>query len=97
VESPQIDARTVLRRAGRAVHGALPEETVLLDTEEDVAVRLNATGAWLWERLAEPEDVQTLAHGLAERFEIDAARALDDTAAFAREMIRRGLLESEAA
>lgn len=92
MEGAQIGAETTLRRTERAVHGELPEETVLLDVEEGVAVRLNATGAWLWERLEEPRRVDELARGLAERFEIDEARALGDVVAFAREMARRDLL-----
>jgi hypothetical protein len=81
-----------LRRAERAVHGELPEETVLLDTEDGVAVRLNSSGAFLWERLEEPHRVDELAQALAARFEIDEAHALGDTIAFAREMARRELL-----
>jgi coenzyme PQQ synthesis protein D (PqqD) len=88
----QIEAETTLRRTERAVHGELPEETVLLDVEDGVAVRLNPTGAWIWGRLEEPARVEELARSLAERFEIEEARALDDVVAFAREMTRRGLL-----
>ncbi len=88
----QIAAETTLQRTERAVHGELPEETVLLDAESGVAVRLNATGAWIWDQLEEPRQVAELAHGLAARFEIDEGRALGDVIAFAREMARRELL-----
>jgi hypothetical protein len=91
---PQIGAETTLRRTERAVHGDLPEETVLLDIEDGVAVRLNASGAWLWAQLEEPASAGELARGLAEHFEIEETRALDDTVAFACEMTRRGLLEA---
>ena len=47
----QIGAETTLRRTERAVHGDLPEETVLLDVDAGTAVRLNSTGAWIWEQL----------------------------------------------
>jgi Coenzyme PQQ synthesis protein D (PqqD) len=92
VEGTPIDAGTTLSRTDRAVHGDLPEETVLLDVDAGTAVRLNPTGAWIWERLAEPCRVSELASGLSERFEIDEGRALDDVVAFAREMQRRELL-----
>jgi coenzyme PQQ synthesis protein D (PqqD) len=95
VEGTEIELGTTLRRAERAVHGDLPEETVLLDVEDGVAVRLNPSGAWLWERLEEPTTVEVLARGLAERFEIDEGRALGDVVAFVREMLRRGLLEAD--
>jgi len=87
----------MLRRTERAVHGDLPEETVLLDVDAGVALRLNSTGAWIWEQLEQPRRVQDLASGLASRFEIDEARALDDVVAFAREMARRNLLATDGA
>ena len=40
VRGVQIGAGTTLRQTGRAVHGDLPEESVLLDIDEGVAVRL---------------------------------------------------------
>jgi len=92
VELEQIGAGTTLRRTDRAVHGELPEETVLLDVEAEIAVRLNATGAWIWDQLEQPRRVDELAAGLAQRFSIDQTRALDDVVAFAREMTRRELL-----
>jgi Coenzyme PQQ synthesis protein D (PqqD) len=92
VTATAIDAETTLSRTDRAVHGDLPEETVLLDVEAGAAVRLNAAGAWIWEQLSEPRRVDELARGLASRFEIDEGRALGDVVAFAREMARRELL-----
>jgi Coenzyme PQQ synthesis protein D (PqqD) len=91
----QIGPETTLKRAERAVHGELPEETVLLDVEDGVAVRLNPSGAFLWGELEQPATVRDLARGLAERFEIGEERALGDTVAFAREMVRRALLEAD--
>jgi hypothetical protein len=91
-EATTIEAETTLRRTERAVHGALPEETVLLDVDAGTAVRLNSTGAWIWEQLEQPRQVSELANGLAQRFEIDEGRALGDVVAFAREMARRELL-----
>jgi hypothetical protein len=88
----QIEAGTTLQRTDRAVRGDLPEETVLLDVDAGSAVRLNSTGAWIWDQLEQPRRVGELASGLAERFEIDDVRALGDVVAFAREMERRELL-----
>ena len=92
MEGTPIEAETTLRRTECAIHGELPEETVLLDVDAGTAVRLNPTGAWIWEQLEQPRRVGELASGLAERFEIDEARALGDVVAFAREMARRELL-----
>jgi hypothetical protein len=90
--TPAIEAATTLRRTDRAVHGDLPEETVLLDVDAGTAVRLNPAGAWIWEQLSEPRRVDELARGMATHFEIDETRALGDVVAFAREMARRELL-----
>jgi hypothetical protein len=92
VDAVQIGAETTLRRTEGAVHGELPEETVLLDVDSGAAVRLNSTGAWIWDQLEQPRRVGDLASGLSERFEIDGTRALGDVVAFAREMVRRELL-----
>jgi hypothetical protein len=92
VDATEIGAGTTLQRTARAVHGALPEETVLLDVDSGTALRLNPTGAWLWERLEEPRRVEELARGLAERFGVEEPRAIGDVIAFAREMTRRELL-----
>jgi hypothetical protein len=97
VAAAEIDAQTTLRRTERAVHGDLPEETVLLDVDAGVAVRLNPAGAWIWDQLERPRRVGELASGLAERFEIDEDRALGDVVAFAREMSRRQLLAPDGA
>jgi coenzyme PQQ synthesis protein D (PqqD) len=93
VEERPIESSTLLRRTARAVHGDLPEETVVLDVEDGIAVRLNASGAWLWDRLERPATVDELAAGLAAEFDIDPERAEGDVVAFAREMQRRRLVE----
>jgi hypothetical protein len=97
MEGATITAETTLQRTDRAVHGDLPEETVLLDVDAGTAVRLNTTGAWIWEQLEQPRRVGELAGGLAQRFKIDESRALDYVVAFAREMARRELLMADGA
>jgi Coenzyme PQQ synthesis protein D (PqqD) len=92
VTGMRIAAGTTLQRTERAVQGDPPEAAVLLDPDAGVALRLNSTGAWIWEQLDSPCRVQELANGLAQHFEIDPGRALDDVVAFAREMARHELL-----
>jgi Coenzyme PQQ synthesis protein D (PqqD) len=88
----KIEAGTTLRRTERAVQDDPSGEGVLLDADAGVALRLNSTGAWIWAQLEQPCRVEELANGLAQHFEIDSGRALDDVVAFAREMARRELL-----
>ena len=86
MKSAQIEAETMLRRTERAVYGDVPGETVLLDVDAGIALRLNSTGAWIWEQLEQPQPVALLSRGL------DEGRAIDDVVAFAREMTRRELM-----
>ncbi len=92
---PEIDADVLLRRAERAVHGELPEESVLLDVEGNVAYRLNATGAALWGELERPADLGSLAQSLVERYGIPPEQALGDARRFAAALADRGLIEIE--
>ncbi len=95
MEAAEIGRQTVLSRADRAVHGELPEETVLLDLEDGVAVRLNPSGAWLWEKLETPASVGDLAAALSAQFGIEEGRALTDVVAFAADLSGRSLLEAD--
>lgn len=68
-------------------------ETVLLDPVGDRYLKLNATGAALWELLSRPQTPADLARALAERHGIDDERAGRDTDAFLGALRARGLLE----
>jgi hypothetical protein len=93
---PSFTAETVIARGERAVHGELPQETVLVDLETGRSLRLNATAAWLWRRLENPSALSDLAAGLAAEFEADPGRALEDVQAFAADLAARGLVEVKA-
>ena len=95
MEGAEIGPETMLSRTDRAVHGELPEETVLLDLEDGVAVRLNPSGAWLWEQLERPASVADLATALSARFQIDEGQALADVTAFAADLNGRSLLAAD--
>lgn len=57
-------------------------------------IALNATGRCVWELLAEDRSVEDLAAEIAERFDIEKARARADVQAFLDDMGRFGLLET---
>jgi hypothetical protein len=87
--------QSVISRSERAVHGELPEETVLVDLGTGKSLRLNSTAAWLWRRIEHPAPLCELADGLAGEFGIDSERALGDVEAFAVDLAGRGLIEVE--
>lgn len=68
-------------------------ETILLDPVHDRYTRLNGTGAWLFEQLAEERTAAQLAEELIARRGAPSERALDDVLTFARDLVRRGVVE----
>jgi hypothetical protein len=68
-------------------------ETVLLDPVGDRYLRLNASGAALWELLAEPREPAELARALAERHALDDAIATRDAVAFVSALRARELVQ----
>jgi Coenzyme PQQ synthesis protein D (PqqD) len=68
-------------------------ETVLLDPVGDRYLRLNSSGAVLWDLLAEPRLPQDLARALAERHGLAAEVAARDAGAFLDALRARALVE----
>ena len=89
--SPPSSA-TVLRRGEKVIDGRLPEETVLLRTDNGQSVRLNATAAWLWDQLESPLTLEKLGERLREEFGLGEDRARSDAASFAASLGERGFL-----
>src|SRR6266516_1601712 len=94
-----LGATLRIQRVPWAVTETVAGETVLLDPVGDRYLRLNATGAALWELLAEPCAPADLARALSERHALDTAIAERDAGAFldalrARERVREGEMRS---
>ncbi len=54
---------------------------------------LNATGAFIWERLARREPLETVAHALSREFDVTVERANVDCREFVETLVKQGLLE----
>src|SRR3954451_7704888 len=91
-----VRAGTPIRRVPWAVTETVAGETVLLDPVGDCYLRLNATGAALWDLLAEPCAPEDLARALADRHGIDAEVAARDAAAFVDALRARELVQQAA-
>jgi len=92
--SPEPDPATVLRRSDRALAEQVGGETVLLDAEGDVYLRLNPSGTRLWEALESPVTMRELASVLERHYRLEPEVALADTVAFVTAMSDRGLIEA---
>jgi hypothetical protein len=82
-----------IRRVPWAVTETVAGETVLLDPVGDRYLKLNATGAALWDLLAEPRAPEDLSRALADRHALDADVAARDTGAFLDALRSRNLVE----
>jgi hypothetical protein len=84
--------RLRLRRSEDVVWEQLGEATLVLDAQNSRYVKLNRTGAALWEALAEPTDTDALVRRLVERHGVDEERAAADVEAFLSRLRERGLV-----
>jgi hypothetical protein len=69
------------------------EEVVVLDLEGSVYLKLNGSGRFLWERLTEPCDADTLVDALVAEYGIEPDLATSDVEAFLIDLRKRGLLD----
>jgi Coenzyme PQQ synthesis protein D (PqqD) len=88
-----VGASARIQRVPWAVSEMVAGETVLLDPVGDRYLRLNASGAALWELLAEPRSPEDLARALADRHALDAAVAARDAGAFLDALRARELIQ----
>jgi hypothetical protein len=86
-------ATTRVARRDGVIAQRLLDETVILDPDAGLYLRLNPSGSWIWEQLDGPQSIETLAGALADEYGIEHSRALADVAAFARELSARGLTD----
>ena len=82
-----------MSRHPRAVVGALPEETILLRVDTGTTLRLNATGAWIWEQLNEPRDLRVLGEHLAAHYSIGDDEAAADIRHFVTDLARHDFVK----
>lgn len=71
-------------------------QTVVLPTggnlDLDMMITLNETGKFLWERLQEETNVQTLVDALLAEYDVDRPRAEQSVVAFVEKLQNNGLL-----
>jgi hypothetical protein len=71
-------------------------QTVVLPTggnlDLDMMITLNETGKFLWERLQEETNVQTLVDALLAEYDVDRPRAEQSVEAFVEKLKKNGLL-----
>lgn len=69
---------------------------VIVDTRTGKCWELNAVGFAIWQHIAAGKTLAETAEALASRYSISAATSSDDVLAFARSLLREGLLQLSA-
>jgi hypothetical protein len=74
------------------------DELVLVPIHQDVAdldgiYSLNEVGAFIWEKLANPIDLQELKNALLEEFEVDEGIVMEDVQTFLAELSEFGAVK----
>jgi len=93
MEGDIVGTTSRIRRVPWAVTETVAGETVLLDPVGDRYLRLNGTGAALWELLAEPRAPDELSRALSDRHALDIDVATRDVGAFLDALRSRKLVE----
>ena len=69
----------------------IQDEMVLVDPETNLLLRLNETGAFIWERLASAP-FERIVQGLAETYEVSSTDAAADTQSFIDLLLEKKLI-----
>ncbi len=95
-QGPAMPGRSVRVRRGDLAWRQAGDEVVVLDLAASVFHGLNASGALLWERLADWTTAGEMAAMLVSSYGLSAALAAQDVARFLEECAGAGLLDIRA-
>ena len=85
-----LPSRTLFARASGILDARVARVVVLHDPDSDSYMRLNATGAVIWDRLSRPAAVEQLADSLAQRSGLEPADAVSEVERFLADLVQRG-------
>lgn len=63
------------------------------DLDMDIMIKLNGSGAFLWEKLQQETDADALTAALLKEYDVDEATARECVAAFIAKLSKNGFLE----
>ena len=91
-----IEAHTIPRRAERTAARVVDGRALVVVLDDHALHTLNEVGTRVWE-LCDGRNVGAIATAVAEEFEVDAPRALDDVRQFVERLLDCGALALEPA
>jgi hypothetical protein len=93
---PRIAADTVVVAAADQVSAGLDDEAVVLNLRSGSYHGLNEVGARVWQLLAEPRSVSSVADAIVSEYDVDRTRCQADILVLLEELLDQGLIEVRA-
>ena len=88
----EITLEATVVRSNDVLASPVDNDLVMIDLERGMYYALNAIGADIWERLAQPVAVADLCDQLMQKYEVDRETCQADVLAVLNEMAANGLL-----
>ena len=83
-----------MKYAKRLAFRVIEGQAFIVDPKDKVMHSLNPTATRIWQSLGQGKEPRDIARSIAEEFEVDAGRALEDVRSFLEELRSKQLLEA---
>ena len=80
-------------RNKKTISGRLHDEIIMMDMEQGKYFSLNSTATAIWELLDKPLSAEELCDRLAEEYEVEKEKCIEDVNAILTEMKNLGLIK----
>ena len=84
--------RASLKPHPKLAHRVIEGRAFIMDPRDNTLHSLNETGTLVWRALAQGQGPEAAARSIAERFEVTPEEAVEDAAAFLRDLRSLGLV-----
>lgn len=89
-----LNPQSQIVRSTTALAAEMRGEIVILNTDRNEYVHIDAIGSQIWDRFAEPVSIEDVAHALAGEYDAGVDTIRKDVTEFAERMIALGLLQT---
>lgn len=88
-----ISQSSVIVAVQEQVSSNLAEESVILNLKSGIYYGLNAVGAWIWDRIQEPQSVSGLVEAIASEYDVAPDRCQQDLFVLLQDLFAAQLIE----
>jgi hypothetical protein len=88
-----ITAQSIVKKTQQHVATDLKDEVVILHFGDRIYYGLNATGAFIWKKLARPASVQALCEAVLAEYDVEAERCQAEVIRLLDELLAHSLIE----